>query len=120
MSTITLDALAFNGDGYINPGVSQWTERSAGVIAGFSTLRASAKLDQKFRPKWDLHVPVIATSDSSCACTGAVLRVGDATISVRMDPSYTLAERTNLADMIKDLTASTQFRDSLINMILPT
>lgn len=120
MSTITLDELSYVGDGYLNPGITQWTERSAGVVAGFSTLRASVKVDTKVRPKWDLHVPVVATTDSSCACTGAVLRVGDVTISVRMDLGMTVAERTSLADRIADLVQSAQFRASVIDTNLPT
>lgn len=117
MSNIVLNTLTFNGDGYIAPGVVQWTYRGGGVYAGFQTLRASAaSSDKKIRPKWDLHMPVVATEDSACACTGTVLRSADATISVRLDPGLTPVERTAFADELKDLVASSQFRDTLINL----
>lgn len=117
MPNITLNELVFSGDGYIAPGVVQWTNREGGVFAGFQTLRASAaNSDKKIRPKWDLHMPIVATEDSSCACTGTVLRMADATINVRLDIGLTTAERTAFADELQDLVASSQFRDSLINL----
>lgn len=116
MSTITLNTKSYVGAGLI-AGVANWFERSAGVLSGFSNLRASIKTDSKVRIKWDFDLPIVATADSSCGCAGELKRTGDVTVSVRLDPSYTLTERTDLADRLKDLVQSTQFRDSVINLI---
>lgn len=119
MSNIVLNTKTYAGPQFAN-NVSNWTERSAGILSGFSKLRGSISTDSKVRVKWDFDLPVIAAVDSSCSCAGDVLRMADINLTVRMDPSMTLAERTDLADRIKDLVATSQFRDSLISLVLQT
>lgn len=116
MSNITLNTKSYVGAGLI-AGVAAWVERSAGVLTGFSNLRASIKTDSKVRIKWDFDLPIIAATDSSCGCAGELKRTGDVTVSIRLDPSMTTAERTDLADRLKDLVQTSQFRDSVISLV---
>lgn len=115
MPNITLNTKLYSSSGFLN-GVAGWTERSAGILAGFSGLRGSLRSDSKVRVKWDFNVPIIATEDSACSCAGTVLRKGDVDVSIRMDPSLTLAERTDLADRLVSLVSDVTFRASIINL----
>lgn len=117
MSNITLNTKLYSGSGFI-AGVAQWVERGAGILSGFSNLRASLRSDTKVRVKWDFDLPVVATEDSACSCAGSILRKGDVAVSIRMDPTMTLAERTDLADRLKDLVQTSQFRDSIISLVV--
>lgn len=120
MSNIVLNTKTYTGTNSFVNGVVSWIERAAGIAAGFSTLRSSLRMDParegKVRVKWDIDMPIVATEDSSCTCTGDVLRSAVADISVRLDKSLTLAERTDFANRLQDLVASAQFRASLINL----
>lgn len=118
MSNIILNTKTYAGPVYMN-GLSTWTERSGTVAAAFSPLTGSFRFDTKSRLNWKVAVPIVAAEDSSCSCTGAVLRVSDCSISIRMDPGATTAERTDFALRLKDLVASTEFQSSIINLQQP-
>lgn len=115
MSNITLNTKVYVGSGLMN-GLANFIERSAAVAAGFSKLASSLRIDAKIRGKWTLDLPIVATADSACSCIGEVLRSGDVTVAFRMDLGMTTAERTDLADRLKDLVTSAQFRASIINL----
>lgn len=118
MGNITLNTETYNGTGVTN-GVAQYIERSAGVAAGFSPVTGSVRQDSKSRVQWKLAQPVVATEASSCSCPGTVIRVMDADIRARLDPGATLAERTDFALRLKDLVASVEFQQSIINLQQP-
>ena len=120
MSNITLNTKVYVGQGVVNA-LATWLYSASGVFSGFDWVKARVNAsDPKFiRVKWTGSKPVVATSDSSCACNGEVLRFSDFDITIRCGRTSTTAERTDLALAIKDLTATTEFQDSIINYKQP-
>lgn len=119
MGNIVVNTKTYNGTGVIS-GIGQYTERSGGIAAAFSSLTASVVLGVKSRIHWKLRLPVVADEASSCACPGQVVRSADADLAIRMDPGMTLAERTDFALRLKDLVASPEFQASIISLQQPT
>lgn len=116
---ITLNTKTYNYIGNA-AAISTYQERSGGLIASFSNLTASVKIGTRVSTLWKLSVPVVAATDTSCACAGTVLRKGDVDINVRLDPTMTDAERLDLALRVKDLVASTAFQASITGPTVPT
>lgn len=122
MANITLNTKVYNGSGVLN-GIAQYFERSGGVAGAFSALTASVKVafgTAKSRIHWKLGYPVVAEEASVCACPGTVTRRLDADVDIRLDPTATVAERTDFALRLKDLVASPEFQASIINLQQPT
>ena len=83
--------------------------REAGVAAGFSRLSESYKDPVTWtqtKITYNLAIPVVATADSDCSCTGTLLRTSSVTVSFWINQGSTLAERTDLYLRLKDLIAS--------------
>lgn len=120
MSNITLNTKVYVGQGVVNA-LATYLNSATGIFSGFAWVKARVNSsDPKYiRVKWNGSQPVIAASDSSCACTGEVLRFSDFDITVRCGRMSTTTERTDLALTIKDLTATTEFQDSIINYKQP-
>lgn len=128
MANLTLNTVVYNGLGVVNS-LASWVARGTGIAAGFAWVKARVNLDpdnlgQKngskyVRIRWNGNIPILATADSSCACTGEVLRFSDFDITIRAAADSTTAERTDLALRLKDLTASTEFQSSVINLQQP-
>lgn len=118
MANLTLNTKVYVGSGLIN-GIANWRNLAAGVAAGIARVTASIRFDSKTRLQWKLAVPVVATTESACACPGEPLRIADAVINIRMDPGATSAERTDFALQLKDLVASTDFQSSIISLAQP-
>jgi len=122
MANIVLNTKTYSGNGVVN-GIASYTERSAGVAGGFSPLTMSVSLPSGDKAKSRAHVkigmPIVATEASECACPGATLRRADADLNVRMDPTLSLAERTDFALRLKDLVASSEFQAMLISLQQP-
>lgn len=119
MSTIVLNSLNYVGNGILN-GVSQWWERSGGVVGAFSALTARINYNPtKTVVAWKLVVPVTKEDDSACGCEGEVVRTTIIDISVRSDRTATAAERLDVMERISDLVASTQFVGSITNLVQP-
>lgn len=121
MANLTLNTVVYNGMGIVNA-LAQWVSRAAGVASGFAYVKARIRFDDpKFvRIKWTANLPTVATADSSCSCTGEMLRFIDADISIRVATQSTTAERTDFALRLKDLVATTDFQSSIINLQQPT
>jgi len=104
-------------------GIISWQETSGGIPTGFSQLTMALRTPNKpgspYRLDMRLGVPVVATSDSTCACTGAVLRHEDARIIVEIPDSGTTAERTDVGLRLKDLLANTQVQAALATLVRP-
>lgn len=116
--SITLNEKTYNGSGIVN-GIAIYMDRSAGVSAGFSKLDASVRFETKNRILWKLSLPIVATEASACSCPGAVLALAAVDLNVRLDPSLTLAQRTDFALRLKDLVATPEFQASIINLQVP-
>lgn len=105
-------------------GVITWLETSGGVPTGFSsataTIRSPNKAGSPYRAEWRLDLPVVATADSACSCTGTVLRDEAVRVVVEIPDSGTTSERTDFALRLKDLVASSQFQTMLISLTRPT
>ena len=121
---INLNTKSYTFRGIVNA-VSTYLN-GTGLASSFSALTASLRVPvgkpdvkEKIRGAWKLSVPVVAEEAGTCACPGDVLRVSDADISFRMAANATLAERTDFALRLKDLTASPEFQASIINLQLP-
>lgn len=124
-ASVTLNSVVY-APGGSDKGTVTWVNRDGGVLNSFSTLRqnyqdgngaatsgsASAATKVVFR----LAVPVVATQDSTCACTGKLLKSSTVQISVWMDPALTAAERADIAARAKDLAASAVFTAAVASL----
>ena len=120
MSNIVLNTLTYVGEGIVN-GISRFTEKSAGVVAGFRRLTESIGFTSaKTTVKWKLVIPTVQTDADACACPGAVLQETYVDITVRYDIKATQNQRDDTLAGIQDLVASTQFENSVANLILPS
>jgi hypothetical protein len=119
---ITLNTKVYNGVGYNPNGQFVYSETSGGVASSFSYLTAkvnvgTGKADTAV--KWNLSVPVVATVDSECSCAGTVLRTDYVRIEVTVPAGATTAERLDLQKRVTELTASAQFKDSILALAQP-
>lgn len=104
-------------------GVITWSDKTGGIPAGFSkvtaSLRPSAKSTSPYRVDLRIDIPILAAEDSSCACTGEVLRWETGRISVEIPFTGTTAERTDAATRLKDLIADATVQAMLISLTRP-
>lgn len=118
-AAVTLNTKVYNPSGS-NNGLVVWTERSGGVGTSFSLLTQSYKENQGglklTEANYKLDVPIVATADSTCSCTGAVLRRGTAQLIFKLAPDMTPTERTDLYLRVKDLAASTLLSGTVENL----
>jgi hypothetical protein len=105
-----------------------FVEASGGIPTGFSRLsfelRNPQSVDPKkgspYRAEFVLDLPVVAASDSDCACTGDILRWEKARVLVELPQTGTTAERTDFALRLKDLAANAQFQAVLTSLTMPS
>lgn len=122
MANISLNTKTYTGNGIQN-GIATYVERSGGVASSFSPLTGSVRLGSGETPSriaWKLVYPVVATDDSECGCAGTVLRSSTIDISVRVSPTATSAELTDLSIRLKDLAADATFMASIASLASPT
>lgn len=120
--------MELNGKTYAPIGFNQngqmvYAEKSAGVPGGFSYLTSKVNTGtgkQDSTVKWNLSIPIVAMTDTDCACAGEVLRTIYASISFTTAPGSTTAERTAAEDVVNDLIATTQFKQSVIALTQPS
>lgn len=117
-ANVTLNTIVYAPGGTTN-GVSTWANRSGGSGASFTFLKEEFVQPTKgdvVRMKFSLDVPVVATSDSECACTGGLLRNSTIQLSVWVPQSSTSAERTDLYNRLKDLVLSAPVSNGVSNL----
>ena len=120
MSNIVLNALTYAGEGIVN-GISRFTEKSAGVVAGFRRLTSSIGFTKaKTTVKWKLVIPTIQSDADACACPGEIIQETYVDITVRFDVKATQAHRDDVLAEVQDLVASTQFEGTVSGLALPT
>lgn len=122
--SIVLNSKTYNFIGFDRNGTSVWQETSAGVPSGFSYLTCRVMSGQgtsDTKVRWRLTMPIVAAVDSSCSCTGAVLRTyryDEGRVDV---PASSLsAERTDFAARLKDLHDSTAYGTSITTVTQPS
>lgn len=118
-AAVTLNTVVYSPDGAPS-GVPLWTNRAGGVLNSFS------RLIQRFvtgsgglkltKINYKVEVPIVATTDTTCACTGTLLRTSMATIEFSLSPDATLAERTDLYLRMKDLMATDLVKNAVENL----
>lgn len=122
MSTIVLDSLNYVGEGIVN-GISRFVERSAGLPAYFRMLTSSVGLStnaERVNIKWKLVLPFPATQPEDCPCVGQSPYIDTiVNIDVRLDGRAPKAFRDDIVDAIQSLVATSQFTDSVENLINP-
>jgi hypothetical protein len=119
--SIVLNSKTYNPDGFDSNGVSNYSERSAGVPSGFSGLAfGQTRTDMYVKGTVRLTIPIVATTDSDCSCAGAPLRVSRLRLELEEPVTGTLAERQDLLDRIQDLVATAQFESFVLNLVKPT
>lgn len=109
-TAVTLNTVVYDPNGQ-SGGIAYWVNRAGGLLNSFRTLsqRFTTNSGSKKLTKitFEIDVPTVATADSSCACTGAVLRTSTAQVSFWVDPGATADERADLYLSMKDLISST-------------
>lgn len=120
---ITLNSKVYDNVGFNPQGQFVYSEKSAGVPSGFSYLTAkvntgTGKSDSVV--KWNLSIPIVATTDSSCACIGGVLRTYYVRMEITEPAGATAAERTDVRARIASLIAATQFIGSVVDLTQPS
>lgn len=117
-ANITLNTVVYVPGGTSN-GTSAWLNRSGGFGNSFS------KVTEKFDPStkgnlvrqvYSLELPIVAATDTSCACAGTLLRTSTVHLSVWVPQDSTAAERLDLYNRIKDFVASTPFVNGVQNL----
>lgn len=123
--SITLNTKVYDYQGVTPGGATLYKETSAGVSNGFSLLTARvnperAKGQNVEVVKWYLKVPLIASESTACQCIGEPVGIADTVeVIIRMDPSRTLAQRTDLRTRLTQLAASTEFISSIQTLKQP-
>lgn len=110
-AAVTLNSVVYTPAG-TNNGISTWADRSGGVSASFSFLTQSLKTTtstagtSRTKVEYRLAVPIVAASDSECACAGSLQKTSSIDFLFLLDGNSTLAERTDLYLRAKDLIAT--------------
>lgn len=120
---ITLNTKTYDNVGFNQNGQFAYSEKSAGIPSGFSYLTSkvgtgTGKSDSTV--KWNLSLPIVATSDSDCSCAGDVLRTSYIRLEITLPAGSQLAERQDLRLRLKDLVASAQFIAAIDNLVQPS
>ena len=120
---ITLDSLVYDVVGFNQNGQFVYSEKSAGVPSGFAYLTSkvntgTGKNDSSV--KWNLSRPIVATTDSDCACAGDVLRTYYCKIEFTIPSGATAAERVDFTDQIQSLVLTSQFTASTETLVQPS
>lgn len=122
MANIVLGTKTYTGRGIANL-IASWVDAATGLIASFASLTGSVRLPQgketKANIQWRLKIPVTAAEASACACPGDVIDEIDAYIQVRCTKGVPLTVRTEMADQLADLVASSEFQTSITNFQQP-
>lgn len=120
---ITLNSKIYDNVGFNQNGQFVYSEKSSGVPSGFSYLTAkvntgTGKTDSTV--KWNLSIPVVATTDSDCACSGDVQRNYYVRLEITEPAGSTSAERADVLARIASLVGATQFTASVTSLVQPS
>jgi len=120
--SISLNSKTYSYAGWNQNQQAVYSEKSGGVPASFSYLTTkvntgTGKSDST--AKWNLSVPIVATSDSDCACAGDSLRTYYVRIEFTAPSGSTAAERADLLARIQDLVQTSEFVASISSLAQP-
>lgn len=115
-AAVTLNTIVYDPAGS-KSGILYWVNRVGGILNSFSNLTQGFATNSGARKltkvSFRVDVPIVATSDGTCACTGATLRTSSFQIEYWIDPSATAAERLDLWTRAKDLAAASVTGDAV-------
>lgn len=117
-TALTLNTKTYAPGGMRN-NAAVWVERSGGVSNSFSTLTQSSKdagVGPVSRVTAKLVIPIVATADSTCSCTGAMLRSTTFNLEALLPAGGSVAERTDAYLRLKDYIASDAFKLAIENL----
>ena len=118
-AAVTLNTKVYNPAGS-DKGIVKWVDRSGGFGTSFSPLTQGFLENQTSRKltkvSYRVAIPVIATTDSDCSCSGTVLRTSSVQIEFWIAPDSTAAEREDLYLRVKDLISSTLVASGVKNL----
>lgn len=121
-ASITLNSKVYSPD-TISAGTAVWKNRESGTVNGFKTATAKLTSDSSAskavsRVRLSLRLPVVASEDSTCVCTGDVLHTNQVSVDFVLSNASTIAERTDLLTGVKDYLATATVAD-LVNNLTP-
>lgn len=119
---ITLNSKVYNWAQFDPNGVSRYLETSAGVPTAFSNLTAKVTVGtgKSQKVKWRLAIPTVATDPSACACPGEVLNTDYIEVTAEVGSGGSLVSRQDLLARLRSLVLTTQFGDSINNLVQPS
>lgn len=109
--------------GFNNQGQSVYRESAGGLPTSFSYLTAKVTTrggKANSEAKWNLSVPHVADSASTCACPGDVVGTDYVSINSSLGPATTAAQRADILKRIQDLVLTPQFAASLNGLVQPS
>ena len=119
MSNIVLNAVTYVGEGIQN-GVTNFINRSAELLSGFSSLVGRVRNQNKrVEVRWNLAIPVLVADDSPCGCAGEVRFITYVELSVKFDQRADHAHRTDVYSRLLDLVAAAQVESSVVDLQPP-
>lgn len=120
MSNIVLNTVTYIGEGIQN-GVTNFINRSAEMLSGFSSLVGRVRnAGKRVEVRWNLAIPVLIAADSPCGCAGEVNFITFVEVAVKFDQRASSAQRTDTYARLKDLILSSQFENSVKLLQPPT
>lgn len=97
-----------------------WIDRTSSYASGQGTLSYTGPTQKgktQKRVGFRLDMPIVSTEDGdACACPGTIMSDSVATIYVDVDLATSVADRTDLWNRIKGLTASDVFKNAVIDL----
>ena len=120
---ITLNTKVYNGTGFNVNQQYVYKETSATYPSGFSYLTAKANTGTGKKSSvvcWNLSLPHVADAASTCACAGDVLGTDYIRIEVDVSAITSAADRLDIWTRLRDLVASTPFKDSITALTQPS
>lgn len=117
-AAVTLNSVVYSPAGLL-AGVAKWINRAGGIVAGFTKLTQTYKdptSGTQTKIDFQVDVPILVTDDSTCGCTGDLLRTNTFKMSFWVASTSTLAERTDLYLRAKDLMATALVSGAVENL----
>lgn len=120
--SIVLNSKTYNYAGWNQNQQASYSETSGGIPASFSFLTAKVNVGTgkaASSVKWNLSLPIVAESNTDCACAGEVLRNYRFRIEVDIPAGSSSAERADILARLQQLTAKTEFTSSITGLVQP-
>lgn len=117
---ITLNSKVYHPRGKSGD-ISKWvltgdTDYGSAASSLTESVRDPSTKDANNRIRFHLDLPLAATADSTCSCTGTILGTASCDIYVVIPQGFTQAQRDDLLARIQDLVADAVFESAVSNL----